>query len=81
MTKEQIIEILENHAFNVYQHGEVISKSDFDNIADIIVKNLNIPAVIRRSEQLFCNCEIKGSSFQLDDGTECCCKCEKERAK
>ncbi len=26
----------------------------------------------------FCICEIKGSSFQLDNGTICCCKCEKE---
>lgn len=37
--------------------------------------------VSRRSEQLFCDCEIKGSSFQLDTGEICCCKCEKERAK
>ena len=34
-----------------------------------------------RSKQLFCECEIKGSSFQLDNGVICCCKCEKERAK
>lgn len=40
-----------------------------------------LAAAIRRSEQLFCVCEIKGSSFQLDNGTICCCKCEKERVK
>lgn len=34
-----------------------------------------------RSEQLFCDCEIQGSSFQLNTGEICCCKCEKERAK
>lgn len=37
--------------------------------------------VSRRSEQLFCDCEIKGSSFQLATGEIYCCKCEKERAK
>ena len=26
-----------------------------------------------------CNCEIKGSDFELDNGTILCCKCEKER--
>lgn len=45
ITKEQIISILEEHTFKVYQHGDVVAKSDFDNIADCIVKNLNIPAV------------------------------------
>jgi hypothetical protein len=49
--------------------------------AEILVKNCSIPAVSRRSEQLFCDCEIKGSSFQLNTGEICCCKCEKERAK
>lgn len=42
---------------------------------------LDLFAVSRRSEQLFCDCEIKGSSFELDTGEICCCKCEKERAK
>jgi len=46
ITKEQIIDILEEHTFKVYQHGDVVAKSDFDNIADCIVKNLNIPDVI-----------------------------------
>jgi hypothetical protein len=44
-------------------------------------KVLDLFAVSRRSEQLFCDCEIKGSSFQLVTGEICCCKCEKERAK
>jgi hypothetical protein len=26
-----------------------------------------------------CKCEIKGSTFKLNDGTICCCKCELER--
>lgn len=43
--------------------------------------NVVLADVSRRSEQLFCDCEIKGSSFQLDTGEICCCKCEKERAK
>ena len=42
---------------------------------------LDLFAVSRRSEQLFCDCEIKGSSFKLNTGEICCCKCEKERAK
>jgi hypothetical protein len=29
----------------------------------------------------YCDCEIKGSSFELDNGTICCCKCEKERSQ
>ncbi len=45
ITKEQIINILDDHSFKVYQHGDVVAKSDFYNIADCIVKNLNIPAV------------------------------------
>ena len=47
ITKEQIINILEEHTFKVYQHGDVVAKSDFDSIADCIVKNLNISAVIK----------------------------------
>ena len=27
---------------------------------------------------MFCNCEIKKGSFQLDNGIVCCCVCEKE---
>ena len=27
---------------------------------------------------MFCNCEIKKGSFQLDNGTICCCICELE---
>lgn len=27
---------------------------------------------------MFCNCEIKKGSFQLDNGTVCCCVCELE---
>lgn len=52
ITKEQIINILEEHTFKVHQHGDVVAKSDFDSIADCIVKNLNIPDVSQRSELL-----------------------------
>jgi hypothetical protein len=27
---------------------------------------------------MFCNCEIKKGSFELDNGTICCCICELE---
>lgn len=37
--------------------------------------------IVRRSEQLFCDCEGKISTFQLVSGEICCCKCEKVVAK
>lgn len=32
-----------------------------------------------RNRYLLCMCELETSSFQLEDGTICCCKCEKEK--
>ena len=71
ITKEQIINILEEHSFKVYQHGDVVAKSDFDNIADCIVKNLNIPAVIKSV------CDVKkwGETCTLTPSDKCCNQC------
>ena len=33
--------------------------------------------VVGRSEQLVCDCELPSNNFELDDGTICCCRCEK----
>lgn len=49
--------------------------------SEVVKNNVLLHNVSRRSEQLFCDCEIKGSSFQLVTGEICCCKCEKEIAK
>ena len=54
---------------------------EWANKADELVKKCSIPAVVRRSEQLVCSCELPTSDFELDDGTICCCACEKELAK
>ena len=56
-------------------------KKDIKVFLDKEVKALCIHDVVGRSEQVFCECEIKGSSFQLNTGEICCCNCEKERAK
>jgi hypothetical protein len=56
-------------------------QSRIENFINEREQALRIHNVSRRSEQLFCDCEIKGSSFQLNTGEICCCKCEKERAK
>lgn len=41
MTKTEIIDVLDNHSFKVYQHGDVVSKSDFNTIAEIISERLS----------------------------------------
>lgn len=48
---------------------------------DSEVKRLNLHAVSKTTGKLYCECEIKGNTFQLDNGTICCCKCENERVK
>ena len=50
-------------------------------VKEAVTEALRIHDVAGESEQLFCDCELKGSSFQLVTGLICCCKCEKERAK
>jgi hypothetical protein len=62
---------------------ELIAKYEEGNMTLITLKSelLWLFSVVGRSEQLFCDCELKGSSFQLVTGEICCCKCEKERAK
>jgi methionine aminopeptidase len=41
MTKEEIVDVLDNHSFKVYQHGDVVSKTDFNAIAKIISERLS----------------------------------------
>ena len=62
---------------------QIMNKVESGDLAyhDAVDELLLLCDVSRRSEQLFCDCEIKGSSFQLNTGEICCCKCEKERAK
>jgi len=35
----------------------------------------------KNANKLFCTCKLPTNTFQLDDGTICCCKCEKEILK
>lgn len=56
----------------LYFESEVIRMmNDYANEA------LRIHDVVGRSEQLVCDCELPSSDFELDDGTICCCRCEK----
>ena len=41
------------------------------------IKKFRLGDVVWRSEQLVCSCELPSSDFELDDGTICCCRCEK----
>ena len=42
------------------------------------ISNLFKAKYLAKNILSFCDCKIKGSSFQLDNGEICCCKCEKE---
>ena len=52
---------------NVKRHLESVQKHEALSQHD----------VVERSEQLVCSCELPSSDFELDDGTICCCRCEK----
>ena len=54
---------------------------DVDKLAENLVNLFSIPVVIVPKGTLFCDCELPTSDFELDDGTICCCACEKELAK
>jgi hypothetical protein len=58
--------VYEHHAFNILTR---------------LINKLTIPVVIVPKGTLFCDCELPTSDFKLDDGTICCCACEKELAK
>ena len=71
-----------HHQFGVSEKANYEIQKLFDKaIKEAVTEALRIHDVVGRSEQLFCDCEIKGSSFQLNTGEICCCKCEKDRAK
>lgn len=42
-----------------------------------LASNDGKPLVVGRSEHFICSCELPSSNFELDDGTICCCRCEK----
>jgi len=46
-----------------------------------IIKCISVLQEYAESEQLFCKCKLPTNNFQLDNGTICCCKCEKEIAE
>ncbi len=71
-----------HHQFGVSEKANYEIQKLFDKaVKEAVTEALRIHDVAGESEQLFCDCELKGSSFQLVTGLICCCKCEKERAK
>ena len=43
--------------------------------------NENNTTVLRISKNTVCDCELPTSSFELDNGTICCCECENPTVK
>jgi len=43
ISKEEIINILDEHSYKAYPDGDVVGKIDFDDIADCIISKLKEP--------------------------------------
>ena len=74
--KEIIIETLQGEGlmYAYRDFADDIKDEHIEKLADKIVKNLNIPAVVGRSEQLKCEHKGRRTATEL---VECCEDCKK----